>query len=201
MITKRPLCKQVIISMNDNCANNFIKDLSMYVININWTLKNIKLNIMVNYIHVDSKGIVIAINNIVSPLDLQAIEKYVKSAIYVKAKQVQSPRLPQFKSYLKIVSVLYISKTSNTHITSNNVERILKNNYIFNDIVLASKPRIIKVSSKSDMSIIWINIWNAQSGSKTKTLINRKFNVGRFIATIWDVNMNPGVPQCKNCWK
>ena len=36
----------------------------------------------------------------------------------------------------------------------------LKNNHLFNNIVLASKPHIIKVSLKSDMTIIWIDIWN-----------------------------------------
>jgi len=43
-------------------------------------------------------------------------------------------------------------------ISLNSIEKILKNNYIFNDIVLASRPRVIKVSPKSDMAIIWINI-------------------------------------------
>ena len=51
------------------------------------------------------------------------------------------------------------------------------------------------------MLIIWIDIWDVQSGSKAKSLINRCFNVGRFIATIQEANMNPGVPQCKNCWR
>ena len=51
------------------------------------------------------------------------------------------------------------------------------------------------------MSIVWINIWYHQSGNKAKGLINWCFNVGRYIATIRGANMNPGVPQCKNCWK
>jgi len=54
-----------------------------------------------------------------------------------------------------------------------NVEKILENNHIFNDIVLMSKPRIIKVSPKLDMSIIWIDIWDMQNGSKAKMIINR----------------------------
>jgi len=139
---------------------------------------------MVDDICADSKGIVIATNNIAFPSDLQAIKKYVKNASSVEADQVQSPRLPQSKSYLKIVSVPYLSETTNTHITSDNVEKILKNNHIFNNIVLVSKPRIIKVSPKLDMAIIWINIWDTQSSSKAKTLINRRFNVRRFITTI-----------------
>ena len=81
------------------------------------------------------------------------------------------------------------------------IENILKSNHIFNDVVLAFKPRIVKVSSKLDMAIIWIDIWNTQSRSKAKGLINQRFNVGSFITTIYGANINPGVPQCKYCWK
>ena len=34
----------------------------------------------------------------------------------------------------------------------------------------------MKASPSSDMSVIWINIWDSQKGSKGKTLINRSFN-------------------------
>ena len=43
-------------------------------------------------------------------------------------------------------------------ISSKEVKNILKSNYIFNNIILASKPRIIKVSPKSDIAIIWIDL-------------------------------------------
>ena len=36
---------------------------------------------------------------------------------------------------------------------------------------------------------------------KAKDLINRCFNVRRFIATIRGANTNSGIPQCKNCWR
>ena len=64
-----------------------------------------------------------------------------------------------------------------------------------------SRPRVIKVSPESDMAIVWIDIWDIQSGKNAKMLINRCFNVGNYIATIRGANMNSGVPQCKNCWK
>ena len=57
------------------------------------------------------------------------------------------------------------------------------------------------MSPKSDMAVVWVDIWDSQSGSSAKNIINRHFNIGRFIATIKGTNMNPGVPQCKNCWK
>ena len=81
----------------------------------------------------------------------------------------------------------------------NDIEEILKQNHIFDNISLTSKPRVIKVSLKSDMSIVWLDIWDVQSSKNTKMLINRYFNVGNYILTIRGANMNPGIPQCKNC--
>ena len=49
------------------------------------------------------------------------------------------------------------------------------------------------------MAIVWLDIWDVQSGSKAKGLINRCFNIRKYIATIRDMNMNSGMPQCKNC--
>ena len=72
--------------------------------------------------------------------------------------QIESLRLSQLKSYLKLISIPYLSEKTNSCITSDEVDNILKKTHIFNDVVLVSKPRIIKVSTKSDMDIIWINI-------------------------------------------
>jgi len=144
--------------MKINSTNNFVKDSSTHVININRALKNIKSNVMADFIRSDNKDIVIATNNITSPLDLQAIEKYVKSTVCIEAEHVEFPRLPQSKSYLKIIGIPHLSEHTNTRITSDDIKRLLKSNHIFNDIVLTSKPRDIQVFPKSDMSIIWIDI-------------------------------------------
>ena len=132
----------------------------MHVININCTLKNISSNTIADFIRAEDKGIVITTNNISLPSDLQEIKKYVKNSFTTNVKQISSPRLPQSKSYLKIVDIPYISKRSNIWISSDEIENILKNNYIFNNIILASKPYVIKVLPKSNMVIIWIDIWN-----------------------------------------
>ena len=165
----------------------------MYIININHALKGIKSNIIADFIHVEDKRIVIMTNNVASPSDLQEIEKCVKNSLISNMDQISSPRLPQSKLYLKIVGILYISECSNVQISPNEVEGILKANHIFNDIILTSKPKIIKISSKSDMAIIWIDIWDTQNGSNVRKIINRHFNVGSFIATVQGANMNLGV--------
>ena len=94
--------------------------------------------------------------------------------------QIELPRLPQSKSYLKIVSIPYLSEVTNTYLSSDNVEKILKANRIFNNIVLALKPRVIKVTPKSDISIIWIDIWDIQNRSKAKTVKDKSGRLSLF---------------------
>ena len=194
--TKGPSHKQVIIPMSSNLGKRFTKDSSSHIININRSLKNIKSKICT-----DNRGVIILTNNVASNLDLQEIKKYVKNSLATNDDSISSPQLPQSKSYLKIVGIPYFVNKSNTHISFEDIEHILKNNHIFNDIILASKPCIIKVSPKSDMAIVWINIWDTQNSNNVKKVINRRFNVGNIVTIVKGANMNPGVPQCKNCWK
>ena len=201
MTTKGLSWKQVIVPMNKDLSKMFTKNASTHVININRSLKNICSNTIADFIHVDDKVVIITTNNVTSNSDLQEIEKYIKNSLSDNKDSITSARLPQSKSYLKIVGIPYFVDNSNTCISSENIEHILKNNHIFNNIVLAFKPHIIKVSSKSDMAIVWIDIWDTQRGSNARKIINRRFNVGNIIVTVRGANMNLGVSQCKNCWK
>ena len=137
-----------------------MKHSSTHIANINRVLKNIKSEVMAEFIYIEKNRLVITTNKVASTLDLQTIEKYMKNLYSVKADNIESLRLPQSKSFLKIIGILYISEITNFYIMLDEIESIIKANYIFNNIVLASKPRVIKVLSKSDISIIWINIWD-----------------------------------------
>jgi len=201
MTIKGPSHKQVIIPMSCDLGKRYIKDSSSHVININWTLKSIKSNICTDFICADNKGIIISTKNMAANSNLQEIEKYIKMSLATNNESIFSPRLPQSKSYLKIVGISYFVDKSNIYISSEDIEHILKNNHIFNDIVLASKPCIIKVFPKSDMAIVWIDIWDTQNSNNAKKIINRCFNIESVIAMVRGTNMNSGVPQCKNCWK
>ena len=159
--------------MSNKLGKRFTKNFSSYIININCALKNIKSNICADFISLDSKGIIIATNNVALNSNLQEIEKYVKNSLEVNDNSVASPRLSQSKSYLKIIGISYFVDKSNICITSDNIECILKSNHIFNDIILALRPHIIKVSPKLDMAVVWINIWDNQNGNNAKKIINR----------------------------
>jgi len=113
MTTKGPSRKQVIIPINNIIEKEFIKNSSSYVANINCALKTIKSNTIADFICVDSKGIIITTNNISLGSDLQEIEKYAKNSLSSDVENISLPRLPQSKSYLKIVGIPYISKKMN----------------------------------------------------------------------------------------
>ena len=66
--------------------------------------------------------------------------------------------LSQLKFYLKIIGVSYLMENTNTSINFSVIETILKNNYIFNNVLIVLKPYIIKVSSKLDIVIVWLDI-------------------------------------------
>jgi len=117
-----------------------------------------------------------------------------------KNNEILVPHLPQSKLYLKITSIPYV-QPSGEKLTSEDITNCFRHLELFESISLAAKPRIIKVFPKSDMTIIWFNIWDSQSSSKAKLLINHSFNFGRSTATIRATNMNSGTPQCHNCWK
>ena len=81
------------------------------------------------------------------------------------------------------------------------MESFIKSSHIFDNINIVSKLYIVKVFPKSDMAIIWIDIWDLQNGLTTKKLVNWCFNVSSYIITIRGANMNLSVLQYKNCWK
>ena len=86
-------------------------------------------------------------------------------------------------------------------VTPDFIEGILKETHLFKDVILASKPCVIKVFPKSNMAVVWVDIWDFQSGSSAKNIINHCFNIRQFITTVYGTNINLSIPQYKNCWK
>ena len=154
MTMKEPLRKQIIVPMSNDNKLKFIEESSVYVTNINRALKNIKSEVMADFVHSDQAGITIVTNKVTSSLDLQAIKKYVKNANHIKVDKVKVPYLSQLKLYLKIIDISYLVENTNTFISADIVEEIIKSNYIFNNIVIASRLHIIKISPKSNIVII-----------------------------------------------
>ena len=83
--------------------------------------------------------------------NLNVVEKYMKELNNVDASNIMSSRLSQSKSYLKILGILYFIEDTNL---SDIIKRIIKIFYIFDDIILASQPHIIKASLKFNIAVV-----------------------------------------------
>jgi len=142
---------------NDNISK-FMSSSSKHIANINKVLKNIKSNILADFTWSDHQGLIVTTNKIVSLSDLSVIENYIKNIDVITTKNIMPLCLSQSKLYFKIINISYIMENTNMPINSSIVESIIKNTYIFNDVLLVSKPWVIKMSLKSDMTIIWVDI-------------------------------------------
>ena len=162
MTTKGLSRKQVIIPMSRENISSFMKSSSLHVANLNRLLHNAKSEVFTDYIHADHIGITIVTNKVSQQSDMAIINNYIKSLNDINSLQVDEPHLPKSKSYLKIIGIpFYPHANSQERLTPNDIETILKQNHIFDNISLRSKPRVIKISPKSDMSIIWLDIFRA----------------------------------------
>ena len=65
MTTKSPLRKQIIILISSTNSERFMVISSKYVANINRMLRDIKSDIIADFIHKDNKGLVITTNKVV----------------------------------------------------------------------------------------------------------------------------------------
>jgi len=122
---------------------------------MNCALKSIKSNVVIDFIRSDHRGLIVVLNKVVAPSDMSIINNYIKNCNNLDVRDIQDARLPQSKSYLKILGILYLIENTNTPpIDSNVMEGIIKASHIFNDVKIVFKPRICKVSLKSDMAIV-----------------------------------------------
>ena len=151
MMTKDPSYKQIIVSIGSDNIKKFMASFSDHVINLNHTLKDIKLN---DFIQTDYRGLIIVSNKVASLSDICVISNYIKNANNMDLNNIQEACLLQSKLYLKILGISYLLESTNISINSSVIKSIIKATHIFNNIKITSKPHVVKVSLKSDMAII-----------------------------------------------
>jgi len=170
MTTRGLLRKEVIIPMVKMNAELIINLAHIHISNINKYLKNSKSDIIADFIHVTNNRIIITMNKPANMLNLSTIKKYLKNIKNINSDSIEGLHLPKSKLYMKIIGLLY--KTNQGVITSNYIEGVLKELHLFKNVVLASKPYVIKASPKSNIAVVWVDIWNSQSSSSVKNIIN-----------------------------
>ena len=196
-MTRRLSRKEVIIPMAKSNVELIVNSAHTHIFNVNKCLKNSKSDIVVDFIWITNNRIIITINKPANTLDLSTIEKFLKNINNVNLDSIESPHLFKSKLYIKIIGLPY--KIEQGVITPDYIEGVLKETHLFKDVVLASKLYVIKASPKSNMVVVWVDIWDSQSSSLAKNIINCRFNIGQFVVTVCGTNMSLGIPQCKNC--
>ena len=170
MTTREQSRREIIIPMAKTNTELIVNSAHIHISNINKCLKNSKSNIFADFIHFNVNGIIITTNKPANDLDLSTIEKYLKSIQNVNPDSIKSPCLPKSKSYMKIIGLPYSSELG--VMSPDIIEGVLKDLHLFKDATLASKPCVIKASPKSDKAVVWVDIWDSQSGSCAKNIIN-----------------------------
>ena len=154
MTTKSSSCKQVIISMGNDNVKRFMIASSEHITNLNQTLKGIKSDIIIDFIYINYRRLIITSNRVISLLDISIINNYVKNYNNIDTNNIQDVWLLQSKSYLKILSILYLIEDTNILINSKEMEVFIRSIHIFNNIKIMSKPCIVKVFLKSNIAIV-----------------------------------------------
>ena len=165
--------KQIIIPMAKLNTELIINLASSNITSINKCLKNAKSDIIVD---------IITTNKPANRSDLLIIKKYMKNINNINLDNIDYSHLLKSKLYLKIIRLLH--NMENGVLTLEVIEGILKDSYLFENVVLASKPQVIKVFPKSNIAVVQVDLWDSQSSSLVKNIINCYFNVGQYIAII-----------------
>ena len=163
MTTRGPSMKEVIILMTKSNTELIMKSAYKHITNINKYLKNSNSDIITDFICLSNNRVIITTNHPANTTELLRIENFLKKIDNINPVSIEVPRLPKSKSYMKIVGLPYNSELG--VITSNFIEGILKEMHLFNNVTLASKPRVIKASPKSNKAVVWVDIWDSQSSS------------------------------------
>jgi len=90
-------------------------------------LKNTKLEILVDFILSDVLSITVVTNEVAVQSDLYITKNYIKKADNIDTTNINTPHLPQSKSYLKIIGIPYFPHDNlNECLTPNKVKDIIK---------------------------------------------------------------------------
>lgn len=88
MTTKDSSCKQIIILIGNNHIIEFMKIAGEYISNLNCTLRGIKPNTIIHFIHINHCSLIIIASKVTSSLNLNMVENYIKTFNFVDASDI-----------------------------------------------------------------------------------------------------------------
>jgi len=77
--TKKLLCKQIIVLINNENIIKFMISSEEYIANINHALKDTKSNISIDFIHFDYFSLIVTFNKVAFSFNLGVVENYIRN--------------------------------------------------------------------------------------------------------------------------
>ena len=105
--------------MSSKNINIIVLETNYHIVNINRLLKNVKSDILTDFICSNNKRAIITTNKIAVASDINIMKKYIKELEDINSNNVISFYFLQFKLYLKNLEVLYYSENTLSFITYN----------------------------------------------------------------------------------
>jgi len=83
--------KQVIIPIAKSNTELIVNSANLHIANINKCQKNMKSDVITDFIHVTNEGVIITMNKPVNASDLSTIKKYIKNISNINSDSINSP--------------------------------------------------------------------------------------------------------------
>jgi len=158
MMTQRPTRYQVLIPLTPAAAEMVVANAALAVESYSKGLVSAHSKLRVESVCKAWDSVSMSTNSITSAVELKVIKQWLKKAASLGEVTEVEPRLPQSKSFLKVLGILYWDFKTSLSVTPAQVAEALSSSPLFEGIILASMPCIMKASPSSDMSVIWIDI-------------------------------------------
>ena len=161
MTTQEPTRYQVLILLTSAAAEMVMANASSAVKSCNKGLVSACSKLRVESVCKTWDGVSMSTNSVASVAELEVIKQWLKKTTGLSKVAEVEPHLPQSKFFLKVLGISYWNSKTSLPITPVQVAEALSSSPLFKGVTLASMPHIIKASPSSDMSVIWIDIWDS----------------------------------------
>jgi len=156
MTTQGPTRRQVLIPLTSAAAEIVVANAASAsaVESCNKGLVSAHSKLRVESVHKAWDGVSMSTNSVASVAKLEVIKQWLKKTAGLGEVTEVEPRLPQSKSFLKVLGVLYWDSKTSLPVTPAQVAEALSSSPLFESITLVSMSCIMKASPSSDMSVI-----------------------------------------------
>ncbi|KAK1226715.1 hypothetical protein PQX77_010298 [Marasmius sp. AFHP31] len=129
--------------------------------------------------------------------EVEIIEARIKEMVPSEFRNSLWVGLPTSTSYLKVLDVPYYStRGDRSAVTAEEVIEQFRSSPLREDLgCISGKPRVVHNSNKSTTAMVYFNVFDSQTGTRAKRLIDRQLHIFGRSCYIRAAASNPGTPH------